>query len=429
MVMSGPRTQIAARYLAYVSHHPTSKEVYMSKSLLRICAAFALLTAIGCGDDKPENTNNTNNTSPDMTPDMTATPDMTTTPDLPVVDDMGPDADMAVEEPGAPKCTDTPRPARCDEDPATFDQWQPASIISSFVLADGTCCFDYDGNDTPDNGLGSLLTDLGPTLGLDVNGTIASSIADGTIAIVLEHDGLTSTAVGTKFAMNFLLADPSDAANPAPVEAGANKYLINPASFDAGVWPQARTENAEILAGNKIVAGPGRLVLRLELLGITLDLIISKARIEGELDLANTDLATKGVAIKAGGKLGGVIRMADLFDAVNTFASTKCGCLGYTAGMTRAPLVAFSPADPGDAMCDENYTAGTCDEADDVEKICLTLVEDACGYFSTISIAADVRADGRSCVEGSNPPPCDAVSIGAKIGAYGAIIEGVAPAN
>lgn len=400
----------------------------MSKSLLRMCAVFALLTAIGCGDDKESTNNKTNNPSPDM-----PTTDMPTTdlgPDQSVTPDMGPDAtpDMT-EEPGAPKCSDTPKPERCNEDPATFDKWQPASVISTFVLKDATCCFDYDGNGVPDNGLGQILADLGPTLGLDVNATIATSIADGTIAIVLEHDGLTSTAAGTKFAMNFLLADPSDAANPAPVAAGANKYLINPASFDAGVWPQARTENAEIQAGDKLVAGPGRIVLRLELLGITLDLIISKARIEGVLDLANTDLMTKGVAIKPGGKLGGVIRLADLFGAVNTFAETKCGCLGYTAGATRGPLVQFDPADPAMAMCDAGYTVGTCDENDEVQDICRTLVDQACGYFATISLAADVRADGTSCLVGANPPPCDAVSIGAEIGAYGAIIEGVSPAN
>lgn len=400
----------------------------MSNALLRACALIAITTAIGCSDSETNNAS-TNNPVPDMnnpTPDMPVTP---TDMGMDQGTDMAPDMPVVEPETQAPKCTDTPKPARCDADPATFDMWQPASVISKLVLAGEDCCFDYDSNGVADNSLGSLLTELGPTLGVDVNGTIAESIADGTIAIVLEHDGLTSTNAGTTFAMNFLLAEPADSANPAPNAAGGNKYLINPASFDAGTWPQARAEGSKIEAGNKVIAGPGRIVLRLDLLGIQLDLVISKARIEGELDLANSNLTDKGVAIKEGAKLGGIIRIADLFDAVNTFSKEKCSCLGYTGMPPRPDLISYDPADPALGMCVDGFAKGTCDENDQVEGICITLVEDACGYLTAISAAADVRADGRACLEGDNPPPCDAVSIGANIGAYGAVIQGVAPAN
>jgi hypothetical protein len=398
----------------------------MSNALLRACALIAITTAIGCSDSETNNARTNHPTPPtDLGMDMPVTPTdmgMDEAPDT----DSGPDLP---EETQAPKCTDTPKPARCDADPATFNMWQPASVISKLVLAGEECCFDYDGNGVADNSLGTLLEDLGPTLGVDVNATIAESIADGTIAIVLEHDGLTSTNAGTTFAMNFLLAEPSDPANPAPNVAGGNKYLINPASFDAGTWPQARAEGSKIEAGNKVIAGPGRIVLRLDLLGIQLDLVISKARIEGELDLANSNLTDKGVAIQEGAKLGGIIRIADLFDAVNTFSSEKCSCLGYTGMAPRPDLISYDPADPAVGMCVEGFAKGTCDENDQVEGICITLIEDACNYLTAISAAADVRADGRACLEGDNPPPCDAVSIGANIGAYGAVIEGVAPAN
>lgn len=396
----------------------------MSKNLLRVCAVFALITAIGCGDD--EKSNNSNNTTPtDMntTTDMPAT-DMNTMTDMGDMDVTEPDMEPDMQEEAAARCTDTPKPERCNEDPATFDQWQPASVISKLVITDGSCCFDYDGNGVPDNGLGGLLTELGPSLGIDVNPTIAASIADGTIAVVLEHDGLTSTDAGSTFAMNFLLADPADPADPAPKAAGANHYTINPASFEAGVWPQARAEGATIGAGGAVAAGPGRIVLRLDLLGIQLDLIISQARIEGLIDAANSDLATKGVAIADGAKLGGVVRAADLFDAINSFQSTQCDCLGYSGG-TAGPLVQYDPADPSTASCDANFTVGTCDENDEVQSVCKTLVEDACGYLTAISIAFDVRADGQACLEGTNPPPCDSVSIGANFAAAGAIIDGV----
>jgi hypothetical protein len=399
----------------------------MSKNLLRTCAVLALITAVGCGDDSTSNNANkaNNNPQPDMTTDMTTSPDQGSD----MGGDMNAEPDMGGEV-AAAKCTDTPKPPRCDADRATFNMWQPASVISKLELSDESCCFDYDGDGAPDNGLGAILTDLGPTLGFDVNRTIAENIADGSIAIVLEHDGLTSLAAGSTFAVNFLLADPVNTADPAPKIEGANAYLINPASFEAGVWPQARAEGAKIEAGNKVVAGPGRIVLRLDVLGIQLNLVISKARIEGEIDTANSDLATKGVAIKEGAKLGGLVRAADLFDAINTFQSSQCSCLTYSGdAMSKPPLITYTPADPADAACDAGYSAAGCDKNNEVESICKTLVDTACDYISAISIAFDVRADGRSCMGKDSTLPCDSASIGARIGAYGAKIEGVAAAG
>jgi len=101
-------------------------------------------------------------------------------------------------EMAAPKCTDTPKPARCDADAATFTEWAPASVVNTFAIPnpnDDLCCFDFNGDEVADNGLGQALGLMEPIL-VSVNEGIADSIASGSLALVLEHQGVDLTAEG-----------------------------------------------------------------------------------------------------------------------------------------------------------------------------------------------------------------------------------------
>lgn len=350
-------------------------------------------------------------------------------------DDMAPDLreepDQDVSEDMAPpltalKCTDTPRPARCDEEPGAFGGWQPASVVAVLSVEGDTCCFDLDGDGSLDNNMGELATTLGPQFGLDINMSIAEKIADGSVALIIESDELRRLDGASSFSMNFMFGEPVDAANPAPRAEGANHYLIKRESFEQGVWPQARIQTAQLMAGGAFTAGPGDVAFVLDLFGIQLDLRILNARIEGEVDAANSDLLTKGIATRRGVKLGGVIRAQDIFDGVNQFEATQCACLGYT-GQTRGEIVQVVGGVLEDTRCDPDFNVGTCDPNDDVQNVCRTLVEKACPVVALAPSLFDMRVDGERCGE-DGQPPCDAVSVGATLTAYGAVIDGVVAA-
>lgn len=324
----------------------------------------------------------------------------------------------------APKCTDTPKPARCDADAATFTEWAPASVVNTFAIPnpdDDLCCFDFNGDDVADNGLGQALG-LMPELLVSVNDGIGDSIASGSLALVLEHQGVDLTKDGD-FSIFFLLGEPvGDLTAPKPE--GNNEYKINPSSFEAGTYAQA-VALAKLEAG-KVVAGPGSVGLAIELFGATLNLTISSARVTADVDAANTG-ADKGVALN-NGKLGGVIRVSSIFDALNTFSMDNCGCV---AGLDGKGLISYDPNDLAQAACVEGADAAGCNADDQVQGICKTLVDDACGFVSLIStVAPDVNADklGQDCLEPALGIECNAISIGAKLTAVGAKVTGVVEA-
>lgn len=396
----------------------------MNKTMTKVC--FLSLMTVGfaaCGEDPADN--NSTSAAKDMAmtiPDMGNTPaDMpATTPDTPAdtpdtpVDTPDAAPDMPVVAEGE-SCASTPPPARCAADPATFDEWAPASVISRLELMDATCCYDYTGTGDINNSLGNTLSQLGPGLGFsleDANGAIASAIDDGSIALVLEHQGVD--LAGGPFAINFMLGE-QDGDFTGPVEAGGNKYKISPTSFEAGVWPQARIGNA-VLAGTKVDGGPGVVAIAINLLGVQLTLRIVAAQVE-----ATVDNADAGVKLSSG-KLGGVLKVDDLVGALNDFAGTNCGCLGLgdDTFISGNVIDGYECTDTSASTCDENAegTEGICAQAGGA---CTLLV----GVLPNL---ADVNSSniGSECEVGLD---CDAVSVGFTFDAFGAEITGVAPAE
>lgn len=324
----------------------------------------------------------------------------------------------------APKCTDTPKPARCDADAATFTEWAPASVVNTFAIpnpSNDLCCFDFNGDDVADNGLGQALGLMDDLL-ISVNDGIKDSIASGSLALVLEHQGVDLAADGD-FSIFFLLGEPVGELT-APDPAGGNEYKINPSSFEAGTYAQA-VALASLNAG-KVVAGPGSVGLTIELFGASLSLTISSARVTADVDAANTS-AEAGVALN-NGQLGGVIRVDSIFDALNTFSTDNCSCI---TGLGGNGLISYDPNDLAEAACVDGIDASACNEDDEVEGICKTLVVDACGLISLVAtVAPDVNADklGQDCLEPALGIECNAISIGAKLTAVGAKVTGVVEA-
>lgn len=438
----------------------------MTKQLTKL-TMIGLLAACsvaltGCPDDTTPSTNNPNNMM-DATPDTTPDPDMpdecnltcespaptcdgdvikTTTSTLNAetcmcdeVEADGEDCSAsgqacvngACETVGpppvtAPSCSDANPPERCGQMPDAAT-WATSSVVSKLEISgDNSCCFDYNGDGDPDNGLGDLLGSVGPDILVDANSGIADAIASGDIALVLEHIGLTELADG-EFAIGFLLGEPATP-GAAPLPEGGGEYLVNPASFVTGTsFPQAVA--GARLEGATVTAGPGDINLQISLLGIQLNLTITAAQITATADVANSAIGDKGVKLDAG-KLGGIIRIVDLFEAINDFSDTNCSCLGLEGDL----VTGYTQDSIGNPMCATD-AVGTCDDMVDNQGICITFVQDACDYLSAIPFAADINASniGSDCLDPAEGIECDAVSVGIGIEAVGAKITGVSAAE
>ena len=426
----------------------------MSKNSLKVCAA-ALLTLgmVACGPDDSGETNNNNttnnntannttannttannttannttanNTTPNNTTPNNTTPN-NTTPNNTTPNNTTPNNTTTMEP--EVNCDSDPRPARCDADPGTFTEWGPASVVATLeVVSDTSCCFDYDGDDENDNGLGDLLATAGSSFGFsadEANAAIQGAIDDGSIALVLEHQDLTEA--GGDFAINFLLGD-QDGEFTAPVEAGGNNYTINPSSFDEGVWPQARVGNAN-LDGTSVTGGPGTVGIAISLFGAQLNLRVTAAQVNASVDEARTAFDGTGVAL-VDGEIGGLIKAADLFDSLNNFFDNTCGCVTGVEG----DLISFNPddiANPETTLCAAAPDTSACDENDDAQSACATIVDNCETVVGFLPLLLDIdsRRIGEDC-EAGEEITCDSLSVGLEFTAHGAAITGVSAAQ
>ena len=322
----------------------------------------------------------------------------------------------------ATSCDSDPRPERCDADPGTFADWAPASIISTLKLVgeegDDPCCFDYDGDDEVDNNLGETLAALGPAVGFsvaDANTSIAEAIAGGSIALLLEHEGVK--AEGGDFSVNFYLGEP-DGEFTAPDPAGGNTYKIDPASFDEGVFPQARIDVAT-LSGTDVTSNSGTVAIAIELLGAVLNLRVTAARVAATVDLDRSGFDDgTGVAL-VDGSLGGVIRISDVIDALNNFLDTNCDCITGFEGSY------ISTDAEGAYVCAEGADTTTCDPDNETQDICVAIA-DNCGLaVGFLPALADIDADNIGGGDCADSETCNATSVGLTLEAHGAQITGV----
>ncbi|MFW6054110.1 MAG: hypothetical protein ACOC9J_04795 [Persicimonas sp.] len=394
--------------------------------LLLTLVLSAGLTFAACGDDPPEENNENNeNNEADAGDD-----DADDEEDTGDADDNGGDEECTEDEdcgsgeicnidtnecvPEETGCESDDPPARCDQ---TFEDtdFGPWSLIDEFAIAesDEDCCFDFDDDGENENAVASLLglipeDDDGNSGSEQVNGTIEENIEDDELNLLLEHDGLEDPAEDSEYDINFYLGVYENDA-----------LMIDPASLDSydeddgtGTYPVARIEDAEI-DGDQLTAGPGILTLSLELFeGTPLSLTIQQAQIEATVDQDQSN-ADDGVWL-TDGKLGGVVKVTDLYDQINAFAE-DCGCLELDG----EPLVSYDEDDLSQDTTEcslENEDANTCDENNDDESACYTL-GDFCDMLPMLVQVADIDTDD----DGNE----DALSIGATFGTEGATVEGI----
>ncbi len=377
------------------------------KTPIRHPIVFAALLCAACAPtEQPEA--DASATAPDAgTPDVSESVDSG--------EDTGVDAAPGEVDPNA-TCETAPVHPRCEADPSTFEGWHTASVVSAIEFAfDDTCCFDLDGDGTNDNALGELL-ELAEGFDVDVdsfNASIAESIASGSLVLLVEHQGAVSE--GGDFAINYYLGT-QDGDFTAPTEQGPNRYTVDAGSLRQGVWPSARMGEATH-DGASLSAGPGAVEIATELLGPPFSVRITAAQIEATVDPAST-FGGEGVRL-TGGRLGGAVRVSEIFDAINDVYDANCGCAPLPDG---ARLVAYDPAALADAACSTPDNDTSACEAD---SVCVTAY-DLCGFVGLAGLVVDIDADDpeSDCVDAGT---CNAISLGTTFETLGATITGVTP--
>ena len=373
-------------------------------ALIALLSAGLTATVVACGDDESDDTDNQepNNQEPNNQENNQEPNNQTPNNGMPNHDD------VVV----APTCEDPDPPERCAVDDAqAFEDFYPASYVTSLGIADENCCVDFDGDGEPNNGLEALIGLASQAAEIDraeLNETIQESIDDGSISIVLEHEGLDEFEAGAEFDINFLFAE----------EVDGGMATIDPASFEQGTHPLAQIPGAEVFDDNTVTAGPGTVLLSLDIGALTggeialeLDLTISSAQVVADASL-DGDLED-GVTL-SNGTIGGLLLLEDLADVVNDFMR-DCDCLGNPG-----EVILIDDFGDLEAQCDFELAGG----ADDAEKACMDTDEELCGtiaefcdFVSFVSLAADVDTD--------NSGNDDAISVGLDFDAEGVSISGV----
>jgi hypothetical protein len=322
----------------------------------------------------------------------------------------------------------------CVEDGLTPETYEPAEIWSYIAALQvpenggaAECCYDFTGDGEIDNGLAQLLGLLGGLVG-DIDALLEEAFVDGTLTLLAEYRGADIDAWKATPRLSFWLGtndldgdgDPDDDYD-ARLD-GEGTFRVEEEVFtDTGAPIQF---NSCTYDAGDLVTDPAIFILTLPLddllpgLG-NLDLQIDSARLEAALD--DTDPVTSENEtiddVEYGGaKLGGILRLAQVFDALDRAART-CTCAEGIDGSS-AVIVHGENADRGryTAACAQtSYNVDACDP--DANNFCAELLNQICGYASVIAAIplADLDTDG------SGIP--DAITVGARLTMVNANID------
>jgi len=287
--------------------------------------------------------------------------------------------------------------------PADYVFSGSATYISELTVpgVGEVCCFDYDGDDVPDNKLGNLLATLESQF--NVNELIGEAIVDGSISIVFEQTDLAGHTDDDAFGMNgFICESESTYEDKA---AGNGVFLAEASSFVPGTAAPLIAFGAASIAGGLLSAGPSLFVLSLPLLeGVDLNLTIHDTRIE-----ATATAGSNGSGLDlSDGKLGGVIPLGELYSALNAFGDSQCSCLGLDG-----PLISWM-GEGTPASCNSDYDVEACNADSDTE-VCSTIAG-ACGLVTTL-LKADIDTNANGVK--------DAISIGLNFTGVSATLDGL----
>lgn len=396
------------------------------KKLSLLMALGLGLGVVGCGDDEAESSTTDTGTVDTGTEDTGSGAADTGTEDTGT-------ADTGTEDTGTADTTPVP----------TDDQYSgPFSYVWRIQLpqsgTDAECCFDFTGDGVTDNGLGTLTGALGAiSPDTDIQATLDSAVADGSIALLLEYAGLDETTKTGATQLWFYLATndvdgdgSGDQAWDPALKAGEGIFQVQPTSLAADGSPLIKFESASI-DSNVLGAGPGDFPLSIPIPGLlTLDVTIKQATLEADVRAEASGIFTTDADIDSdgdgtpevwgGGKLGGVIPVDQVIGILNDLAN-DCACAGIAPDAQ--VIIAGEGTDQYDVACDPNITINdsACTDADGL--ICGNL-STVCGFAPALPTLGLIDVD----TNGNTIP--DAISVGLRLSMSGAALAEtpVAPA-
>lgn len=319
-------------------------------------------------------------------------------------------------------------------DPVALEDYVPAgtwSYIANLKVPENggpaECCFDFTGDGEIDNGLAQLLGLLGGLVG-DLDATIEEAFVDGSITLLAEYRGEDVDAWKAEPRLSFWLGSNDVDGDGTPDQDydarfdGEGTFQVDSAVYtDYGAPIQF---NSCTYDAGELLTDPSIFVLTLPLDDLLpglgdLSLQIDSARLEAVLD--NTDPTTSindtiDDVEYGGAKLGGILKLAQIFDALDRAART-CTCAEGIDG-TSAVIVHGENADRGryTAACAQtSYNVDACG-ADN--SFCTDILNQVCGYASVI--AAIPLAD----LDTDNSGVPDAITVGARLTMVNANIAG-----
>ena len=312
-------------------------------------------------------------------------------------------------------------------DPSAYTFSDQASFVKAMRIPgkdDDPCCFDYTGDGAPDNALGGLLglvAQFAP--GTDVNGMIQSSIADGTIAILLEYVGLdaANAAADADLTMNgFYGAYATFQAGGTTPDydtalTGEGHFTVDPNSFIEGTATPLISFAGAKIQGGVLTAGPSLFTLNFPLMGMLLSASVNGTQIEANVTAQMTDSAS-GLQFNDA-KLGGYVKAEELAGAINAIMN-GCTCLGLSTDLITFDPYATKPKLACDADAQNQIGSNTCTPDDGICNDVATNISIVCLGAGFISL--DVDSDDNGFV--------DSISVGVRLDGVAATIDGLTPA-
>lgn len=230
----------------------------------------------------------------------------------------------------------------------------------------------YDGTLGVDNSLSGLLGVAG-SAGVDVTAEIRDALAEGSVIILVEPSGITSTEQ-TNVGLRIYLGE--TASGMAPMVDGMSR--ISPDQV-FNYFPEPDIMVTGRISGGILTAGPIDLPLSLEVMGNALNLVIESAQIR--VDVAQMT-STEGANTPH--MLGGKIELASLFESLGPLLDG----VDIPVTLLRSVLPTYLDLDP--VTEETNITIapgndgpdGMPGTADDVEPVIYTLEVGDCGSIS-----------------------------------------------
>jgi len=330
-------------------------------------------------------------------------------------------------------CVDLGGSCACAPDwPALTDDYTtgPVSYLNTVQIpgVDGsgvpTCCKDFgtiskdyiqSGTNEIDNALARLANQL-IGIGVDLGAIVSTSVQDGSLVILLDHQALDAGSLPDDFALVQLQGSFDAGTTYTEANAGTGEFLVSRSSFVGTTGEPQNYYFPASMGTPAMSAGPFTFSLTLPLGFVTLDLQAFEAEIAGDHGV----ISVSGIPY-SNGEISAYILVDDIFSAINALLnSSQCSCLGLTGSVYNQ-----QPDGTWSATCVS--TAGKCTLPG--EEVCKTLAgNNLLGTPQEVCLVLPSVLQNQADLDlNSDPTRYEGMSIGLQFTGTTAAVTGLEP--